>query len=64
MVLERLRVEAARTILLDDLARNLAPARAIGMRTVLVGPAAPSPAADFTIRTIQDLPSILPQLLA
>ena len=63
-VLERLGVEPRRAILLDDLARNLAPAREIGMRTVLVGPAAPSPAADFAIRTIQDLPSILPHLLA
>jgi len=63
-VLARLGVEPPRSILLDDLARNLAPARDIGMRTVLVGPAAPSPAADFSIRTIHDLPSILPQLLS
>lgn len=63
-VLERLGVKPSRAILLDDLARNLAPASAIGMRTVLVGPAAPSPVADFTIRTIRDLPSILPRLLA
>jgi putative hydrolase of the HAD superfamily len=63
-VLERLGAEAARTILLDDLARNLAPARQIGMRTVLVGPAGPAPTADFSIKTIQDLPSILPRLLA
>ena len=61
-VLGRLGVEARRAILLDDLARNLAPAREMGVRTVLVGPAGPSPAADFSIRTIQDLPSILPQL--
>ena len=63
-VLERLGGAPFRAILLDDLARNLAPAREIGMRTVLVGPAAPSGSADFSIRTIQDLPSILPQLLA
>lgn len=63
-VLERLGVEACRTILLDDLGRNLAPARDIGIRTVLVGPDDSSPAADFTIRTIHDLPTILPQLLA
>jgi len=63
-VLQRLGVEPARAILLDDLARNLAPARAIGMRTVLVGPDSPSGSADFSIRTIQDLPSILPRLLA
>lgn len=63
-VLQRLGVEPARAILLDDLACNLAPARDIGMRTVLVGPGAPSSAAEFSIRTIHDLPSILPQLLA
>ena len=38
-VLERLGAAPSRAILLDDLARNLAPAREIGMRTVLVGPA-------------------------
>jgi putative hydrolase of the HAD superfamily len=63
-VLERLDVAPCRAILLDDLARNLAPAREIGMRTVLVGRSSPSPAADFSIHTIQDLPSILPRLLA
>jgi len=62
-VLGRLGVAAGRAILLDDLARNLAPAREMGVRTVLVGPAGPSPSADFSIRTVQDLPSILPQLL-
>ncbi len=63
-VLERLGVPASRAILLDDLPRNLAPAREIGMRTVLVGAPDPSPSADFSIRTIHDLPSILPHLLA
>jgi putative hydrolase of the HAD superfamily len=62
-VLERLGVEPPRAILLDDLERNLAPARGLGMRTVLVGQAGASPAADFSIRTILDLPAILPRLL-
>ena len=62
-VLARLGAEPSRAILLDDLARNLAPAREIGIRTVLVGADEPSPAADFSIKTIQDLPAILPQLL-
>lgn len=62
-VLERLGAEPARTVLLDDLARNLAPARAMGMRTVLVGPGEAADAAEFAIRTIQDLPAILPRLL-
>ena len=63
-VLERLGAEPSGAILLDDLARNLAPAREIGMRTVLVGQSSSSPSADFSIRTIQDLPAILPQLLS
>jgi putative hydrolase of the HAD superfamily len=62
-VLARLGAAPSRAILLDDLARNLAPARDIGVRTVLVGTTDPSPAADFSIKTIQDLPAILPQLL-
>jgi putative hydrolase of the HAD superfamily len=62
-VLERLGVPAAAAVLLDDLERNLAPARALGMRTVLVG-GRESRTADFAIATIKDLPSILPALLA
>ena len=62
-VLDRLGAAPRRTVLLDDLARNLAPARELGVRTVLVGTAEPSPAADFAIRTLADLPEILPQLL-
>jgi putative hydrolase of the HAD superfamily len=63
-VLEQLAVEANRVVLLDDLARNLLPARALGMRTVLVGSGEPSPDADFSIGTVLDLPAILPRLLA
>ena len=63
-VLERLGAAPGRAILLDDLARNLAPARALGVRTVLVGSRTPDPAADFAIGTIRELPLILPRLLA
>jgi putative hydrolase of the HAD superfamily len=62
-VLERLGAEPRRTVLLDDLPRNLAPARDLGLRTVLVGTAEGSPAADFAIRTLADLPQILQRLL-
>jgi hypothetical protein len=34
------------------------------MTTVLVGARVPSPAADFTIGTIRELPAILPAILA
>ncbi len=62
-VLARLGVPAGSTVLLEDLERNLAPARDLGMRTVLVGSAVPSPSADFSIPTVKDLPRILPALL-
>jgi putative hydrolase of the HAD superfamily len=61
-VLSRLGAPAARTVLLEDLERNLAPARALGMRTVLVGAESPSPSADHAIPTVKDLPRILPLL--
>lgn len=60
-VLERLGVPAPETVLLDDLERNLAPARALGMRTVLVG-ARQAAGADFAIASIKDLPLILGDL--
>jgi putative hydrolase of the HAD superfamily len=63
-VLERLAAAPADTVLLDDLERNLAPARDLGMRTVLVGTRGPTPAADFAIGSLRELPMILPQLLA
>lgn len=62
-VLARLDAPAAGTVLLDDLDRNLAPARDLGMRTVLVGGRRPSPAADFAIGSLRELPAILPRLL-
>jgi putative hydrolase of the HAD superfamily len=63
-VLERLGAEPGKTVLFDDLPRNLGPAKALGLRTVLVGSAEPSPDADFAIKSLADLPQILPQLLA
>lgn len=63
-VLARLGTVPERTVLLDDLGRNLAPARSLGVRTVLVGARGPSPDADFAIGSLRELPAILPQLLA
>jgi putative hydrolase of the HAD superfamily len=62
-VLAKLGARPARAVLLDDLERNLAPARELGMRTVLVGASRPSASADFSIRTILELPAVLPLLL-
>lgn len=62
-VLTRLGRAGPEVVLLEDLARNLAPARALGMTTVLVG-GPPAAAADFAIATLKDLPAILPAILA
>lgn len=61
-VIARLGAEPRRAVLLDDLERNLAPARELGLRTVLVGGPAVSAAAEFTIGSLRELPAILPRL--
>ena len=50
-------------VIADDLPRNLVPARAMGMTTVLVGPAQPDGAADHRIGSILDLTQALPGLV-
>jgi putative hydrolase of the HAD superfamily len=49
-------------VLLDDSLRNLAPAHALGVTTILVGPAEPDPAVDYCIPRPHGLPDILPAL--
>lgn len=51
-------------VLADDLPRNLVPARALGMTTVLVGPEQQDGAADVRIERITDLTRVLPGLVA
>jgi putative hydrolase of the HAD superfamily len=50
-------------VLADDLPRNLVPARAMGMTTVLVGPEQQDGAADLRIERIADLTRALPGLV-
>jgi putative hydrolase of the HAD superfamily len=50
-------------VLADDLPRNLVPARAMGMTTVLVGAAQQDGAADHRIDRITDLTRALPGLV-
>lgn len=57
-------VDPRRCVLADDLPRNLAPARAMGMTTVLVGPERQNGAADVRIERIADLTRALPRLVA
>jgi putative hydrolase of the HAD superfamily len=42
-------------LLVDDRARNLIPAKELGMLTILVGPEDPEPSIDHCIRSITDL---------
>lgn len=51
-------------VLADDLPRNLAPARAMGMTTVLVGPEQHNGSDDLHIERIADLTRVLPGLVA
>jgi putative hydrolase of the HAD superfamily len=60
-VLDRLGVAASDCVFVDDRVDNLATARGLGMRTVLVGeePEASRDAIGGTIASILDLPSLL-----
>jgi putative hydrolase of the HAD superfamily len=60
-VLDALSVAAEQCLLVEDSARNIEPARALGMKTVLVGEG-PVDGADFTIPRILDLPAVVEQL--
>jgi len=62
-VLSKLDAEPEECVFIDDSPRNLAPARALGIRTVLVGDGPPD-AADFVIPRVVDLPKVVPALLA
>lgn len=60
-VLERLGVEGSACAFLDDRVDNLATARALGMRTILVG-AGTASGDDHTLDSILDLPPLLARL--
>lgn len=57
-VLERLGAEGNETVLVEDLPRNLPPAKELGMTTVLVGDGDDA-AADFVVPSIEKLPAVL-----
>jgi len=62
-VLTRLGVEGSACVFLDDRPDNLATARALGMRTILVGSATPG-TDDVAIASIFDLPDFLARLVS
>jgi pyrimidine 5'-nucleotidase len=49
-------------VMLDDSIRNLAPAHALGIFTILVGTEEPHPAADRSVAALRDLPECVPEL--
>ena len=60
-MLEVLKIQPEECLLVDDAARNLRPARALGMTTVLVG-AQEGEDADFVIDDILKLEQVLEEL--
>jgi putative hydrolase of the HAD superfamily len=63
-VLAALAAAPGDAVLLEDLERNLVPAREMGMTTVLVGARRPAAVADFSIASLLELPAVLPVILA
>ncbi len=50
-------------LMIDDAPANLAPARRLGFTTILISPdTQPHPSADFTARSLLELPLLLPAL--
>ena len=62
IALARAGVAAENCIFADDNVRNVAGAQSAGIFSVLVGHTEPHPSADLTIKSILDLPAVLPQL--
>ncbi len=63
ILLERIKTPADECVLIDDLVRNLLPARELGMTTILVGDGHDSePAIDYRVRTILETGPLLQNL--
>jgi pyrimidine 5'-nucleotidase len=54
--------DPANCVLFDDSLRNLVPAQAAGFTTVLVGTFETQPGADYSVKKLNDLPQVFPQL--
>nr|MBI2904562.1 pyrimidine 5'-nucleotidase [Chloroflexota bacterium] len=65
ILLQRVAAPAASCVLIEDSVRNLRPAQALGMTTVLVGDG-PSldPAVDFQVATILETGDVIKRLIA
>lgn len=54
--------DPANCVLFEDSLRNLTPAQAAGFTTVLVGTNETQPGADYSVKKLDDLPQVFPQL--
>jgi putative hydrolase of the HAD superfamily len=54
--------DSGNCVLFDDSLRNLTPAHTAGFTTVLVGANETQPGADYSVRKLDDLPHVFPQL--
>jgi putative hydrolase of the HAD superfamily len=63
-VLDYLKVPARNCLLIDDMERNLDPARVLGMHTILIGDGKPLDDSHRVIGNIRELNSILQQIAA
>ena len=61
-VLNYARVRPDQCLLIDDLERNLKPARALGMRTVLIGSGQPAESSHHALANIKELNELLSKL--
>lgn len=61
-VLDALGADAGRSVLVEDLAQNLPPAKALGMTTILVGEGCPGEGADYVVGAIEEIEGILPEI--
>jgi putative hydrolase of the HAD superfamily len=63
-LLDRLGVPATHCIYVEDSVRNLRPAKALGMTTILVGDGSgPDPAVDFRVGTILEAGPVIQKLV-
>lgn len=63
-VLEQLQVSPQECLLIDDMARNLKPARDLGMQTVLIGKDVPVDQPERSISNLRELNSVLEKIAA
>jgi putative hydrolase of the HAD superfamily len=62
LALDYLGIAASDCLLIDDMERNLRPARELGMQTILIGARTPDSGPDHVIGNIKELSAILQQI--